>query len=184
MTALRLLKFLLALTLLCNSLVASAQNSEANIKAAFILNFAKFVEWPENHPLISQGSFNFCFIGSDRFKKEIQSKIGDRQVKGLSTQITMLGFTEPLDDCAVVFMRDLEPSQSDYVMKSLRASNTLTIGETDKFMRSGGMIRFYADQNRIRFEINPTAAQKAGLKISSQLLNLAKIAPTKIELEK
>lgn len=171
---------LLATILLSNPLAAIAQASEAEIKAAFILNFAKFVEWSDEQQL-SEQQFSFCFIGSDRYKKDIRKQIENKRVKSLATDAHFLSYTDSFEHCRVIFMRDLEPSQLAYVMDSLGGLNILTVGESEQFMRSGGMIRFYANQGKLRFEINPSAAKKQQLTISSKLLNLARIASTNNE---
>lgn len=177
------LRYLLAFVLLCGPLSAVGQTAEAEVKAAFILNFAKFIEWSDER-WSSEPQFNFCFIGSDRHKKEIRQQIEGKQVKGLDTAARFLSYTDSLEYCRVVFMRDLEPSQRAHIMDSLDGLNVLTVGESEQFIRSEGMIRFFANQGKIRFEINPDKARKQGLKISSKLLKLARIAPNNNEPKK
>lgn len=173
----------MAVIILLSPVIAMGQAAEAEVKAAFVLNFAKFIDWPESQRPTDQ-PFNFCFIGSDRYKKEIRKQIDGKTVKGLDSKASFLGYDDALEYCHLVFMRGLEPSQLAYIMESLEGLHVLAVGESEQFMRAGGAIRFFASQGKIRFEINPDAAKNHNLVISSKLLNLARIASNNNEPSK
>lgn len=167
-------KNILAGILLIPALCCHADDRESRLKAAFILNFAKFVEWPAD-AVSAPGQFNFCFIGIDRYQKSYIDALHDKKVKGRAVTVHILSYTSELDQCQVLFLSDLSQAQLAYVQSVIAGKAILTIGEDRQFMALGGMIRFFAYQGKMRFEINPDAAREAGLTISSKLLNLANI---------
>ena len=157
------------------STALAADEREAKLKAAFILNFAKFVDWPPDHFSPIDKNILFCFVGVDRNRKHYIDTFEQKQVKGKQALVRITGYDAPLNDCSVLFVRGLNQGQLAHLQSVLTGRPILTIGETDLFMEAGGMIRFYAHQGKIRFEINPAAAKRSGLAISSKLLNLARI---------
>jgi hypothetical protein len=159
------------------SLACLGDDREARLKAAFILNFAKFVEWPA--PPAAAKSFKFCFIGIEHHRNSYLDTFRDKTVKGLPTVVDIINYTTPIDGCSVLFVRSVDQAQLAYLQPLLAGKAILTIGEDEPFMVSGGMIRFYAAQGKIRFEINPDAISESGLTVSSKLLNLAKIRTSK-----
>ncbi len=155
------------------SFACHADDREARLKAAFILNFAKFVEWPA-----SQGetkAFRFCLIGIEHNRASYLETFHEKTVKGLPTIVDIITYRSPIDACSVLFVSGVDQAQLSYLKPLLTDKAILTIGEDEPFMATGGMIRFYATQGKIRFEINPNAITESGLTVSSKLLNLAKI---------
>lgn len=165
---------MLALILLTLASRCLADDREARLKAAFILNFAKFVEWPTAR-IVKGKPFNFCFIGIDRYRRSYVQEFEGKTVKGMTATVTLLNYTSPLENCHILFVRDLNQGQLAHLSSALAGRPILTIGEDEEFMAMGGMIRFYASQGKIRFEINPHTAMAAELSISSKLLHLATI---------
>lgn len=146
---------------------------EYQIKAGFISNFLKFIEWPASYHL--KGNLPICIIGEDPFGN-IFDMFNVKAIKE-NTLITKhfnsyLGL-EVLD-CNVIFISSSEKDNLDQILKLLTGSNILTISDTDGFAQRGVIINFYLKKDKVRFEINVDAAKRAGLKISSKLLRLAK----------
>ncbi len=149
--------------------VSSANNQEYSIKAAFIYNFIKFVEWPKD----DCPELCLCIYGKDPFGKVIDSLEG-KVVKGKIIRVLRIPENAPLSHCDVLFLSAEEKDHQEKVLSLCSESPTLTIGETKDFLEQGGIIKFILLNNKIRFEINATQAKRIGLKLSSKLLRLAK----------
>jgi hypothetical protein len=161
-----------------NSVALTAQMKSATeyqVKAAFLYNFAKFVDWPPAAFNDSKQSLGICVYGPDPFGQALDDallgkSIGDRRVTvARATQF------QDLAKCHVVFVGASEREAADLANR-LKGRAVLLVGESDGFAVSGGIIQFTIEDNRVHFVINPDAADRAGLKISSKLLALAKIA--------
>lgn len=138
------------------------------VKAAFLYNFVKFVEWPA---AASAAPLSICVAGRNPFGNFLDNLIRGEVVNGrrLETRVIL----EPDPDCDVVFVP--EGAATSAYLRAVRGRPTLTIGEGGGFIAQGGIARFYIDGGNVRFEINPGAADQAGLRISSRLLQLARI---------
>jgi hypothetical protein len=147
--------------------------SEYEVKAAFLLNFGKFVEWPPQ--TLPAGSLDICVLGSDPFGSDLDDTLAGRTVGSRSVQARRIADVSAARGCAIVFVSRADAERVSSVLASLRGAPVLIVGEQDRFADQGGMINFVEVDQKIRFEINETAAKKAGLKISSQLLKLATI---------
>jgi hypothetical protein len=149
--------------------------TEYEVKAAFLYNFAKFVEWPPSTFPDPKQPFSICVFGRDPFGHVLEDAllgktIGDRPV--------LLEHAKQIADlagCHIVFVSAADSSHLPEMLAHLRGRGVLIVGESEGFAGAGGTIQFVLDQNRVRFAINPDAAERAGLKISSKLLALAVI---------
>ncbi len=150
---------------------------EYQVKAAFLYNFAKFVEWPKASPAEASPSITLCVLGEDPFGPFLDELQG-KAIKGKKWINRKTGFSKNLKDCQLVFISGSEKGNLAQILGSLDGSNVLTIGDTEGFAQKGVMINFYLEEKKVRFEINIEAAKKAGLKISSNLLKLARIVQT------
>ncbi|HTP43671.1 MAG TPA: YfiR family protein [Candidatus Acidoferrum sp.] len=173
-----LLVVFLMLSALADSALMSAQTrpaTEYQVKAAFLFNFAKFVEWPLGTFTGPTQTFDICVYGPDPFgpvlEKELLGKsVGDRRVAlGRAMRV------EDLAGCRVIFVGAWGREPVGELFRRLKDHAILLVGEADGFAAAGGTIQFTIEDNRVRFVINPDAADRAGLKISSKLLALAKI---------
>jgi hypothetical protein len=151
--------------------------SEYEVKAAFIFNIAKFVEWPDRSPAERGETLNLCVLGSDPFEGALD-QIAGKQVKGKRLHIRHVASTRNVRGCNMLFISSSEKEKLPNIMEALRNTSALTIGDTAGYGRRGVMINFYLEENRIRFEMNPDKAKQAGLVISAQLLKLARIIRT------
>lgn len=148
--------------------------SEYQVKAAFLFNFAKFIEWPESSFLSDDAPFSICVLGEDPFGSALDDlrgkSIGHRPVAVWRIKNAEAGLR-----CQVLFVSASEESHLPEIFASLRGSNALVVGQTPGFAASGGAIEFTLDGKHVHFTINPDAMRRAGLRASSQLLALAKI---------
>ena len=139
---------------------------EYRVKAGFLYNFVKYVEWP---PEI-KGPIRICVAGQNPFGTVLDELIRNERVRGLPLTAAVIPGPEA---CHVVFT----PKTSNVRAYVLAAANTptLTVGETDDFIELGGIINFTLQQGKVRFEISRAAADRARLRISSRLLQLARL---------
>jgi YfiR/HmsC-like len=149
--------------------------SEYQDKAAFLYNFAKFVEWPHGTFAKPSSAFRFCVFGKDPFGKVLDDALLGKQIAEHPVELTRARRISDLAGCQVVFIPSSENSHLSEAVASLRGRNVLLVGEGEEFADSGGAIQFFLQDNRVRFAINPDAASRAGLKVSSKLLALASV---------
>jgi len=144
--------------------------SEYEVKAAFLYNFAKFVEWPDP----ASGPIRLCVVGDDPFGNNLEETVRGKTISGQPIEIKRLNRGDNPRSCQIAFISASErPLRA--VLDLLQGASTLTVGESPNFAKDGGMINFVLEDKRVHFEINPAAAQREGLRISSKLLNLARI---------
>ncbi len=145
---------------------------EYRIKAAFLYNFAKFVEWPAEAFEDDDATLILGVFGDDPFGAALQSLSG-KTVRGRRLTIKRFDSLLDLDQCHILFITSSTQEQQQKALESLQGSNVLTVGEMQRFAQMGGIINFVIRNNKLRFEINLDAGKRAGLMISSQLLKLA-----------
>ena len=159
----------LAVAIVC-ALPASAQDAslEYRVKAAYLFNFTKFVDWPPG-AMADGAPFTICVAGTSPFVSALEDTIRGETVAGRSLQSRVAQGNEP---CQVVFVpHEVDPAP---ILKRARMQPVLTVGESPGFLRQGGIINFVRDSGKVRFEINQEAAVGAQLRISSRLLRLAR----------
>lgn len=151
---------------------AQAQSlEEHDAKAAFVLKLVNFVQWPSaaNHDLV------IGFIGADATSDALQRLAAGKSANGRSIVVRRLGHDGDLKACQMIFVGASERKNTASVLERLRGTNVLTVGESDGFGQHGGVVNLLLNAGRIRFEVNPHAAERAHLQISSRLLSLATI---------
>jgi len=159
--------------------LARAQASkEYQIKAAFLFNFAQFVEWPSAAFADASTPITIGVLGDDPFGPVLDQTIQGETINRRKLIIQRSQQVADLKGCHLVFISKSERSHLADIFDTLGSSSVLTVSETENFARRGGIINFYLDGNKVRFEINADAAQRKGIKISSQLLKLGKVVST------
>lgn len=152
--------------------VRAQSADEYQVKAAFIFNFAKFVDWPTD-ALGNAADLVVGVVGDDPFGGALD-RLNGNVANGRRLRIKRLRAGDNLKVCQILFISNSEGRNLRKIMDSLRGSSVLTIGEMPQFNQSGGMIRFVVHNAKVRFEINAAAAGEARLRISSKLLALSK----------
>jgi hypothetical protein len=147
---------------------------EYPIKAAYIYNFALFVEWPKDAFEREDSPLVIGIAGDDPFGPSIDQALSGKKVKGRALVIKRLVPGQIPKPCHILFVSASE-SQRMGELEFLKGSSVLTIGETPSFAKRWGVIGFLVEDNRVRFEINLEAARRAHLEISSRLLSLARL---------
>lgn len=150
---------------------ARAATTESAVKAGFIYNFTKFIEWPASAAIVA--TFNLCVVGDNRLEDSLQALEG-KMVAGrpLSLRNNVTG--EALKSCHMVFVAQDDEQAIQAILKELAALPVVTVSDSPGFMQKGGMIGLVRDGTRLAFEVNLVSGKAAGLHISSQLLKLAK----------
>lgn len=151
------------------------QAPEYDVKAAFIYNFAKFVEWPAETFRNAESPLVLCVYG----KGAVEKAFGEVSGKKAMGRVLVVRFNDGVEEpetCNIIFVSVQDRKRSAAVLESVRGRSILTVGETPDFIQHGGVINFISRGNKIRFEINPGTAKRVRLSISSQLLRLADIA--------
>jgi hypothetical protein len=157
------------------ALATNEEEVEYPAKLAFLYNFAKFIEWPAGSYRSQSSPLVICIAGHDPFSSGTENELRTRTALGHAIEIRALPATDTWSVCSMVFIPITERDQADNILRGLKGSNTLTVGEIEGFAARGGMINLTIEGNRLHFEINRLAAERAGFKISSKLFNLAKI---------
>jgi YfiR/HmsC-like len=168
---------LMIVALLCLSPESNAQSQELTeyqVKAAFIYNFAKFVEWPGDAFTDSAAPLHICVLGENPFGQELMRVANGKKIGGHDLLVSNLSAAHHARDCHVLFVSSSERGRIAQVLQATGGASVLTVGEPADFLRHGGIIRFVVDEGKVRFEVNLTASEKARVKISSKLLTLAR----------
>ena len=148
---------------------------EYAVKAAYIYNFAKFVEWPADAFARPDSPFVIGIIGKDPFGSVIDKAVQGKTIDGRSFTVVRLKLDQDLKQCQILFVSASEKDKISRLFSDLKGAPVLTVGETPQFASRGGIINFKIENGTVRFEINPDAAKRAHLTISSKLLSLARI---------
>jgi hypothetical protein len=170
---------LLLLMLLPVSLSAYAQSGpvgEYDVKAAFLYNFGRYTEWPSSAFANPSSTFQLCVLGSSPFGNHLNSILSGKRINGHPIHILYGNDPSEMTACHLAFISASLKGQHDEILGTFRGLPMLTVSETWGFTQKGGIINFLVVEGKVRFVINVTAARKADLKISSQLLKLAVIA--------
>jgi YfiR/HmsC-like len=146
---------------------------EYNVKAGFIYNFAKFVEWPPA-AFEDSNAIGLCFVSDDP-SSDVLFKLNDKTVSGKKIKVKKCEDDDSAEGCNIFFFGTTDKSFIKERLTELKNRSVLTVGEIEGFAQMGGIINFFVEQKRLRFEVNVDAARKAGLKLSSQILMSAEI---------
>jgi hypothetical protein len=151
-----------------------ATASQTEVKAAFLYNFAKFVEWPAEAFSSETAPIQLGVFGDEDFAAKLRSLLNDKKAHGRSFDVKVFSNPQEAKNFQMVFVAASEAKRAAQVLEAVRKSPVLTIGESEQFLDSGGMINFVFEEAQLRFEVNPESADKAKIEISSKLLRLAK----------
>ena len=148
-----------------------APQRERYVKAGFVVNFAKFTEWPADAFADARSPFRLCILGRDPFGEALDG-LQRKTVRGRPLAVEHLIRIGDARKCHLLFISASARGRLAQILPTLEGSSTLTVSDIPDFLRSGGMIGLRNVRNRIRFDANPPAARNVGLTISSRLLRL------------
>jgi hypothetical protein len=151
---------------------ANPQVADYQVKAAFLLNFTKFVQWPASSFEDAQSPLAICILGNDPFNGTLDQFVSGESVGGRKVVVRRLRSAPAPKNCQVLYISPSERNAA-HVVSGL-GPGVLTVSDGAGFLRDGGMIAFVVDNRHVRFDINQKAAAQAGLGLSARLLNVAR----------
>jgi YfiR/HmsC-like len=155
------------------------QASEDQVKAAFLVNFAKYVDWPAEAFAGTNSPIVIAVPGETKVAEEVQKAIAGRTVNGREIVLKRPASGEAPGVCHILFISAAEQERSPNLLVKLKNASVLTVGESDDFLEDGGIINLTRRDRKIALEVNLTAASNARIKISSKLLNVASVVKGK-----
>jgi hypothetical protein len=150
-------------------------SAEYKVKAVFLFNFAQFVEWPANAFRDAQAPLVIGVLGEDPFGTYLDEAVKGEKIGTRPLVVRRFSRVGDITDCHILFISRSESAQLDKIIAGLKGRSLLTVGDTDTFIRKGGVVRFVTENNKIRLRINVEAAKASDLTISSKLLRPATI---------
>jgi len=155
----------------CTLWAQRSKPSEYQVKAAYLSNFGRFVEWP-SEMTAGDAPFYVCVLGQDSFGPALDAALSGEKIGHAPLVPKRISRVEEAVDCRLLFISASEDSRLTTILPGVGKS-ILTVGDMPGFTQRGGMIQFVVEGNRVRFEINLAAAQHAGLNLGSDLLKVA-----------
>lgn len=146
--------------------------SEYEVKAAYLYNFARFVEWPDAR---RDGPLVVGILGGGEFARAATAVFAEKMVRGRRLQIAEYDQPQDLAGCHILFVGHSAQRALGAIFAKVRTQSVLVVGESEDFARRGGIIGFIRRDDKLHFQINIGAAERAGLKISAKLLRLAQV---------
>lgn len=175
MNAARLL-FAAALLALAGPAGAAEAGSLPNVKAAFAYNFVKLTAWPDGRFAGPSAPLNVCVVKGDPMEEALRASLAGKPVGARAVAVLAVSVDENFSVCHALYLGSPLAPRYSALMSRAVAKGVLVIDEGDKFTWPDGMIRLYAEQARMRFELNLEAVERAGLKVDPRLIRLARIA--------
>jgi hypothetical protein len=157
-----------------------SKNREEQLKAAFLFHFTQFVEWPETALPADNSPLIIGVLGKSPFDAFLIGVISDETVKGHPVEVRYYKDVSEIKACHLLYI-NLPGDMTKKALQQLRSRPVLTVSDKKGFLKAGGMIRLFSENNKVRFRINPSAAEAEHLALSSKLLNLAEIYTPKDE---
>jgi hypothetical protein len=146
--------------------------TDYDVKAVYLYNFGRFVEWPAR-VTIKNDSFTVCVLGQDPFGSALDTALAGESIGGKSVAAKRISTPQEAASCQILFMSSAEESRLSRIIEALDKGAVLTVSDMPQFSQRGGMIQFVLEGKKVRFEVNLTAVQRAGLTLSSELLKVA-----------
>ena len=157
-------------------LAAQSQGlTEYEIKAGFLFNFTKFVEWPSGAFVNSNAPIILGIVGENPFGSLLREAAAGKAINGRAVLVRQFKEGEDLRSCQILFIASTDKKQLTQTLEKLKGSMVLTVGEGSVFTRSGGMIAFVVEGNKVRLEIDLEAVSEANLKISAKVIAVARL---------
>ena len=148
--------------------------STPGLTAAFLFNFVKFTTWPADG-LRDGGPIVICVGGNDSVADSLDQITQNKTVEGHPLTIRRTALDRPLNECHIMYAASLNANRAQQLVRAASGHPILTVSDLEDFAERGGVANFYIDGGRMRFAVNPDAAERARLRISSKLLALAKV---------
>ena len=155
----------------------SEPKGEYALKAVFLYNFCRFIDWPKSAFASPNEPIVIGVIGEDPFGSLLKEAVQGETSRGRAIQIEHYSKPDAIGHCHLLFVSHSEAGRTEKILSSVSGKSVVTVGETDAFLDRGGMIALTADKNRVRLHINPSLLRAASLDVSSKLLRVAEVKP-------
>lgn len=167
-------RWVVALAVLVSSCAfgQGSKPTEYQVKAVYIYNFSRFVEWPSKPGQLVDG-FSICVLGQDPFGQNLNSALANVTIAGKKVAVKRISTPQEAESCRVLFISGSEEKRLKQILGVLDGASILTVSDMPEFAERGGMMQFVWDGDRVRFEVNLATAAHAGLSLSSELLKVA-----------
>jgi hypothetical protein len=153
---------------------AQSRADEYRLKAAFLFHFAQLVDWPPAAFRSDSDPLTLCTVGEDPFHGDLDAAVEGKSIGARPLRVRHFKQPQDIQGCQLLFVANHESANVSTLLAGLKDSPVLTVGEADSFVKQGGMIGFFIENDSIRFDINLQSAEHAKLRISSRLLLLAR----------
>ncbi|MFZ0639613.1 MAG: YfiR family protein [Candidatus Acidiferrales bacterium] len=157
-----------------NPVLAQSKADEYRLKAAFLFHFTQLVDWPPDAFGNDSDPVTLCTVGEDPFHGDLDAAVVGKTMGARPLRVRHFKQPEDIQGCQLLFVGNRDSARTSALLAGLKDSPVLTVGETDDFVKEGGMIGFFIENDKIRFDINLQSAEHAKLRISSRLLLLAR----------
>jgi hypothetical protein len=151
------------------------QASELEVKAAFLVNFLKFVEWPADRLPDATTPYVIAVIGGESFGAALQNATADRTIAARKVTVRIVPYISEVGHAHLVFISGSQQRQLPAILRELDGKSVLTVGDTPGYAESGVMLNLVVQDQRVRFEANTAAVARSRLRLSSHLLRIARI---------
>jgi len=152
--------------------VTAQETMEPDIKATFLYNFTRFIEWPGPAPV--SAPFRLCVVADATMEQAIERAVKGESVQGRPLVMDKPQTPQDAEGCQILYIGRSEHQRAAPLLAAIRDLPVLTVGDSPQFAEHGGAIQFVLVQNRVRFDINLTSADRANLKLSANLLRVAR----------
>jgi len=163
---------LLATLMVAQYTTSAAADMEYRVKAAYLYNFLRFVDWPEQAFSSDDASYELCLLGHDPFGSSL-TPVSSKRARKRSIHLRHLQPNADASGCHVLFISDSEAKRMPKILRRLRTAPVLTVSELPGFAKHGGMVGFVIDRGKVRLEVNLAAVRRSRLRMSSKLLEVA-----------
>jgi uncharacterized protein DUF4154 len=155
----------------------SEPKDEYALKAVFLYNFCRFIEWPKSAFASPNDPIIIGIVGQDPFGSLLNEAVRGETSRGRAIRIEHYPKPDAIGKCHLLFVSQSEAARTEKILGAVGGKSVVTVGETDVFIDRGGMIALTADKNRVRLHINPSLLRAASLDVSSKLLRVAEVKP-------
>ena len=149
--------------------------TEYQVKAVFLFNFIKFVEWPGTAFADTRAPFVLGVLGDDPFDGSLSPIVDGQLVRGRGITIHKYRFGDDVRRCHVLYVSASEQARTAQILGGLQGASVLTVSDMPRFAEGGGLVQFYMEEDRVRFVVNAEAAARANLRMSAKLLAVAHV---------
>lgn len=157
----------------CAGAAGPSPVTESQVRAAYLYNFAKFIEWPEQALSGPNAPILICVLNDVSFESTLREVVSSRSIDGHPVLVAFIPTAADAHPCHILFISSSHNEQARSVIAALRSSGIVTVGETRGFLEEGGIISFALVDGRVQFQVNLKAATQSGLHISARLLGIA-----------